>query len=210
VSITAVLWDADGVLQRVPQGDEESMRPALEGRIDDVDGFLAEAYVAERPALTGEVSWPDVLPGLLQRWGIGDAYDEVLRVWLTIEPVEATHALVREVREAGVRCYLATNQAEHRGRHMHEELGYKRLFDGWFYSYEMGVAKPDTAYFAAIVERLGIDPSEALFLDDRADNVASARSVGMAAEVWSVREDVAVLRAHLARHGVPVPAADRA
>jgi putative hydrolase of the HAD superfamily len=203
--VTAVLWDADGVLQRVPDGAEESMRPALEGLIEDVDGFLADAYEAERPALAGDVSWLDVLPGLLERWGIGDSYDDLLRVWLSIEPIVETHALLRALREAGVRCYLATNQAEHRGVHMRDELGYAALFDGAFYSYEMRVAKPDPAYFRLIVDDLAIAPEEMLFIDDRPDNVAAARSVGMRAEVWSYHEDLSVLHDLLARHGVEVP-----
>jgi putative hydrolase of the HAD superfamily len=204
-SVTAVLWDADGVLQRVPGGVEESMRPALAGRVEDVDGFLEAAYWAERPALSGEVSWPDVLPDLLERWGIGDSFDEVLQVWLSIEPVAATHELLRALREAGLRCYLATNQAEHRGVHMRDELGYAGLFDGAFYSYEMGVAKPDPAYFEVIVEALGVPPDRLLFLDDRPDNVEAARSVGLRAEVWSYHEDLSVLHDHLERHGVEVP-----
>jgi putative hydrolase of the HAD superfamily len=203
--VTAVLWDADGVLQRVPGGVEESMRPALEGRVEDVEGFLDAAYWAERPALSGEVSWLEVLPDLLERWGIGDSYDEVVRIWLSIEPVEATHELLRALREAGLRCYLATNQAEHRGVHMRDELGYAGLFDGAFYSYEMGVAKPDPAYFRFIVDALGAAPGELLFLDDRLDNVEAARSVGLRAEVWSYHEDITVLHDHLARHGVEVP-----
>ncbi len=203
--VTAVLWDADGVLQRVPGGVEESMRPALEGRVGDVEAFLEAAYWAERPALSGEVSWLEVLPGLLEQWGIGDSYDDVVRTWLSIEPVAATHELLRALRRAGLRCYLATNQAEHRGVHMRDELGYAGLFDGAFYSYEMGVAKPDPAYFRFIVDALGAPAHQLLFLDDRLDNVEAARSVGLRAEAWSYREDISVLHDHLARHGVEVP-----
>lgn len=204
-AVTTVLWDADGVLQRLPNGVEESMRPAVEGRLDDVDGFLADAYVTEKPALAGQVAWPDVLGPLLERWGIGHAYDEVLAVWLTIEPIQATHDLVQELRAAGVRCYLATNQAERRARHMSQEMGYAHLFDAdGFYSHAMKLTKPDPRYFRHIVDALKIDPGEALFLDDRRDNVESARSVGLKAEVWSYAEDLDVLRAHLRRHGLAV------
>jgi putative hydrolase of the HAD superfamily len=199
-----VLWDADGVLQRPPDGVEDAMRPALAGRVDDVEGFLEAAYWAERPALAGDESWPDVLPELLEKWGISDAYDDVLQVWLTIEPIAETHELVSSLRRAGVRCYLATNQAEHRGRYMRDDLGYLDLFDGAFYSHEMRVAKPDPGYFRVILDTLGIEPGEALFLDDRLDNVESARSVGLRAEVWSHHEDLEVLFDHLRRHGVPV------
>ena len=205
MTVRTVLWDADGVLQRVPGGWEESMRPALEGRVDDVERFLLQAVAAERPALAGDVRWLDVLPDLLAQWGIAEAYDDVVRIWLSIEEVPGPRELVRDLRAAGVRCYLATNQDERRARHMREHLGYDDLLDGAFFSYDLRVAKPEPAYFSSILERLDLPAPEVLFVDDNAANVDAARSVGLAAEVWSYREELGSLRRHLARHGVPVP-----
>jgi putative hydrolase of the HAD superfamily len=201
--VRAVLWDADGVLQHLPAGWEASMRPVVGHLVDDVEAFLAEAFAAERPALTGDARWVEVLPGLLEKWGIGDSYDDALQVWLTIEPVAETREIVTALRQTGVRCYLATNQDEHRGRHMHENLGYADLFDDTFYSFELRVAKPDPAYFRAILDRLGLPAGEVLFVDDNATNVESARSVGLRAEQWHVDDGVPVLREHLRRHGLP-------
>lgn len=204
-AVSTVLWDADGVLQRVPHGWEASIRPALAGHhVADVEGFLAEAIVAERPALTGEVRWLDVLPGLLERWGIPDAYDDVVRVWLSIEEVPGTRDIIRVLRTSGVRCCLATNQDLARGLFMHDDLGYRHLLDEGFYSYELGVAKPDPAYFSTILRRLDVAAQEVFFVDDNAANVEAARSVGLDAEVWSWREDLAVLHGHLADRGLPV------
>jgi putative hydrolase of the HAD superfamily len=202
--VRVVLWDADGVLQRVPGGGEESMRPAVQDRLHDVDAFLAEALREERPALTGEARWVEVLAQLPERWGIGDSYEDVLSVWLTIEPVPGTRDLVQELRADGVRCYLATNQDETRGRFMHDRLGYGDLLDGAFYSYELGLAKPDPVYFGTVVHRLRLAPEEALLVDDNALNVKSARHVGLRAEVWSYQEGLDVLRTRLAGHGLPV------
>lgn len=203
-SVRAVLWDADGVLQHLPAGWEASMRPVVGHLVDDVETFLAEAFAAERPALTGDARWVEVLPVLLERWGIADSYDDALRVWLTIEPVAETRALVSALRAAGVRCYLATNQDEHRGRHMHENLGYAELFDDTFYSYELRVAKPDPAYFRAVLDRLGLPADDVLFVDDNAANVDSARGVGLRAEQWHVDDGIEALREHLLAHGLPV------
>ena len=203
--ISTVLWDADGVLQRTPTGFEESMRPALLGRVDDVDAFMVEAFAAERPALTGDVQWVDVLPGLLERWGIPEAYDELIDVWLTIEEVPGTREIVRSLRAQGIRCCLATNQDVRRGMFMQDELGYGDLLDAAFYSYELRVAKPDPAYFTTILGRLDESPQRVLFLDDSLRNVEAAREVGLAAERWAHSEGLDALRDHLARHGLPVP-----
>ncbi|HSE10800.1 MAG TPA: HAD-IA family hydrolase [Nocardioidaceae bacterium] len=204
MAVRAALWDADGVLQHLPDGWEASMRPVVDGHVDDLPAFLAEAFELERPALLGQVSWLDVLPGLLERWGVPHLYDDALRVWLTIVPQDDVRALVSAIRAEGVRCFLATNQTEHRGRYMAENLGYADLLDGAFWSYEMGLAKPDPAYFGAILERLSLEPHEVLFIDDSARNVEAARSVGLAAEHWHVDRGLPVLRELLRGHALPV------
>jgi putative hydrolase of the HAD superfamily len=202
VSVRAMLWDADGVLQGLPAGWEASMRPAVGHLVDDVEGFLEEAFAAEKATLTGQARWVDVLRGLMARWGIEDAYEDALAVWLTIEPVVESRELLERVRASGVRCYLATNQDIRRGRFMHENLGYADLLDGAFYSYELGLAKPDPAYFEEIVRRLDLPAGDLLFVDDNVANVDSARSVGMRAEKWHVDDGADALRAHLRRHGL--------
>ncbi len=204
MAVRTVLWDADGVLQHLPAGWEASMRPVVEGHLDDVSAFLAEAFELERPALVGEVSWLDVLPGLLERWGIPQLYDDALRIWLTIVPQDEVRALVTALRAEGLPCYLATNQTEHRGRYMAENLGYDDLLDGAFWSYELGVAKPDPGYFTAVLTRLGREPGEVLFVDDSARNVDAARSLGLAAEQWHVDDGLPALRERLRDHGLPV------
>ncbi|QNN51601.1 HAD family hydrolase [Nocardioides mesophilus] len=203
-AVRTVLWDADGVLQHLPAGWEASMRPVVGHLVDDVQGFLDEAFAAERPALTGEARWVEVLPRLLERWGLADSYDEAMRVWLTMEPVLETRELVGALRDAGVRCCLATNQDEHRGRHMHATLGYGDLFDDTFYSYELGVAKPDPAYFRRILQRLDLPADRVLFVDDNAANVQSARGVGLRAEQWHVDDGLQTLHRQLRAHGLPV------
>jgi putative hydrolase of the HAD superfamily len=203
--ISTILWDADGVLQRTPTGFEESMRPALQGRVDDVEGFMAEAFAAERPALTGDVRWLDVLPGLLERWSIPEAYDDLVRVWLTIEPVPGTHEIVKALRAQGIRCCLASNQDVVRAAFMQDDLGYCHLLDETFYSYEMRVAKPDPAYFTTILARVGEEPGRVLFVDDSLRNVEAAREVGLGAEHWTHGDGLDALRDHLAHHGLRVP-----
>lgn len=201
-AVRLVLWDADGVLQRVPDGGEESMRPAVEGLVEDVDGFLADARRRERPALTGKERWLDVLPGLLADWGIASHLERIVETWLAIEEVPGARAVVRDVRATGVRCFLASNQDEHRGRHMQRHLGYPSLVDGALYSYELGAAKPDPAFFTAALRRLRASAQDVLLVDDNPTNVASAAGLGIRAETWTSAEPTDVLRAHLQRHGV--------
>ncbi len=52
-------------------------------------------------------------------------------------------------------------------------------FDYYFISYAFGVIKPNPGIFKAVLERLGMPPGEVLFIDDKAENIAAARKIGM-------------------------------
>ncbi len=197
----AVLWDADGVLQTVPRGWEHTMRPVVEGHVDDVEAFLVEAFEAEAPSLRGEVPWTEQLAALLARWGVPELRQPALDAWFTILPVAETWDLVRRVRAGGVPCHLASNQDRTRAEHMSTEIGYDGLLDGCFYSWALGVAKPQAEYFRRILDQLGHAPHEVLFVDDNPVNVARATSLGMRALCWNDREDVDLLQAWLVEQG---------
>ena len=52
-------------------------------------------------------------------------------------------------------------------------------FEWAILSYEVGAMKPDRAIFAAAIERAGVAAEEVFFTDDRLENVAGARAVGI-------------------------------
>jgi putative hydrolase of the HAD superfamily len=52
-------------------------------------------------------------------------------------------------------------------------------FHGLILSYEVGAAKPDAAIFKLALERAGVKPDEALFVDDQLANVEAAREIGI-------------------------------
>lgn len=53
------------------------------------------------------------------------------------------------------------------------------LFDDIIESSRVGVRKPDPEFYAIACERLGIEPAEAVFLDDLGVNLKPARALGM-------------------------------
>jgi HAD superfamily hydrolase (TIGR01509 family) len=73
------------------------------------------------------------------------------------------------------------------------------LFPRAYLSYDLGLAKPDAEIFEYLVADLDLAPSEVLFVDDNAINVAGARAVGITAEVVI---GVSAAQAALARHSV--------
>lgn len=201
MTITTLLLDADGVVQR-PPSDWRASLADLCGQPGSEEQFLAEVFAAERPTLNAPVDFAPRLAEVLERWGSPATVDEALAHWERIEPSPAVLSLVGSVRERGVLVGLATNQQQRRARFMTESLGYGEHFDELFFSYRLGHAKPEGAYFEAVLAALGQRPEEVLFVDDHRTNVEAARSVGLAAEVFDLSREVAVLEAHLEAHGL--------
>ncbi len=54
-----------------------------------------------------------------------------------------------------------------------------RKFKGYVLSHEVGAAKPHPRIFQHALSRAGVEPHEALFVDDQAENVESARKMGL-------------------------------
>ena len=52
------------------------------------------------------------------------------------------------------------------------------LFEVKVFSCDEGIIKPDGQLFERCVQRLDVEPQEAVLIDDRTENVAGARAVG--------------------------------
>jgi putative hydrolase of the HAD superfamily len=80
-------------------------------------------------------------------------------------------------------------------------------FDVRVWSYQLLMTKPDPRIYTHTLTQLGIEPCEALFLDDRLENVETARALGMRALVFSTIEKLrADLRAFRFDAELPLPA----
>jgi putative hydrolase of the HAD superfamily len=202
-AIRHVMFDADGVLQKLPGGWQAAAESHFGARALE---FIQRAFEAELPTLAGEGDLLVALAEVLADFGITAPLEEVHRdIWLCMEPAPASLAVVRALRERGYGVHLGTNQERHRAAYMREALGYDALFDVSCYSCELGAAKPDPAFFTEAARRIGAEPSAILFIDDNARNVAAAREAGLTAEQWVLDDGHDALRALLARHGVTVP-----
>jgi epoxide hydrolase-like predicted phosphatase len=93
---------------------------------------------------------------------------------------EIVVAATRRLRERGLRTALVTNNAREFAAGWRSLLPLAELFDAVIDSSEVGVRKPDPAIFALALRELGgIEPEQAIFLDDFPGNVAAARALGM-------------------------------
>lgn len=95
------------------------------------------------------------------------------------------------------RLFLLTNTDEIHIAHFEESVGmsfytdFYRCFEKVFYSYEMGMRKPQPEIYKAILNQYDLKPQNVLFVDDKKENTDAASQLGI--HVWNLQvgdEDV--------------------
>jgi putative hydrolase of the HAD superfamily len=103
------------------------------------------------------------------------------------EPALA-YALELQARP-GVAVGIISNTNEAHVLHLDRLVPELNEFELVMMSNEIGMEKPDPQVYALALELLGIDARDALYVDDRPENVAGAQAAGMAGIVhtdWAV------------------------
>jgi 2-haloacid dehalogenase len=185
-------WDPQSFLARQIPEDEARLRYIedidLWGWHDSLDGGRP---FAEAAAELSE-KFPDYAH-LISAWG--DRFGETIS-----DPVPGVHAIVEELDERDVPLFAITNfSADFWGPFRAREEAFFRRFRDIVVSGEEKLLKPDPAIYYRAVDRFGLKPAEALFVDDRRINVEGAEAVGMRAHLFT---GAGSLRARLESEGL--------
>jgi putative hydrolase of the HAD superfamily len=100
------------------------------------------------------------------------------RLFSGMQPEQAMIDALPIARAAGVKTGLISNSWG-RGRYDRDAFG--RLFDGVVISGEVGLYKPQPEIFRLGAERVGLEPTQCVFVDDLVENCEGAEAVGMTA-----------------------------
>ena len=131
----------------------------------------------------GEVSMEDAREEIL---GLGMPHGFQADVYTVFAKMGSAGAIrsefvdsARAAREAGLRVGLLTNNVAELREHWRQMLPVDELFHDVVDSSEVGMRKPDPRIFALACERLGVEPSRSVFLDDHDGNVLAAQNAGL-------------------------------
>lgn len=113
-----------------------------------------------------------------------------------------------ELRVAGYRTAILSNLPRPLGEELRATPGFLEHFDHVTFSYELRKVKPQPDIYLDAIGGLGVEPTQALFLDDRQDNVEGALAVGLHAQRYSTWKDFLAGRIAQA-YDLPVPAEAR-
>ncbi|GEP52109.1 haloacid dehalogenase [Flavobacterium noncentrifugens] len=98
------------------------------------------------------------------------------------------------------RLFLLTNTDQIHIHEFEENVGvsffsdFYQCFEKVYYSFEMGMRKPDSQIFSYILNKHDLSPKRTLFIDDKKENTDAAAALGI--NVWNLqvgKEDVVEL-----------------
>ncbi len=189
---SVVIFDLDGVI-RDWNDDELAVLETSFGL--EPGEIVTVAFDGElgRAATTGELTyrvWMDeIRRRIMARHGAGvaAALDEWERNVGRVDIEMLT--LLRSVRTL-VPAVVLSNGTTRLRRDLYA-LDLTDEFDQIFNTAEIGIAKPEPAVFLHVLDELGREPSEVVFIDDLAANVEGARSVGIRSHQHLGREGTA-------------------
>ncbi len=181
-SIRAAIFDIGGVLTVSPvhriidfcrrHGIPDDVRYAIFAPHDGPWGRFErseigpEAFAAEFDALVRPAGAAVTGREFLEWFGRG------------FEPRPEMIAVVRHLR-GRLRLGCITNNVPADGRGRERPFDPYELFDVVVESSKVGLRKPDPRIYLLACEQLGIEPPEAVFLDDLGENLKVARALGM-------------------------------
>jgi putative hydrolase of the HAD superfamily len=146
---------------------------------------LEEAYWRDRNdydlgRLDGPAYWHGIAKNLdrgVTTSQIDDLIGLDIKSWM--QPNAGMMAWVRCVRAAGMRTAILSNMPYEHRNWIVDESGWLSDFDHTTFSCDLGVAKPSATIYEHCLTGLQTSAIDTLFLDDRHENIAGARSLGI-------------------------------
>lgn len=210
-AVSLVIFDIDGTLVDFTRAIDAGLE-AVAGEVSrraggvEVDPRRLQALrneVARDPAWRGRrlvairrESFRRILEafGIEEPWALDELHDRYYRVRdqaMAVFP--DVEDVLTELRARGLPLMAASNGNVSLG-----SMGLGGYFGATHYAEEVGVSKPDPAFFASAVERAGARPEATLAIGDRLDNdYHPARAAGLRAVLLDRRnriEDASIVR----------------
>lgn len=138
-----------------------------------LNGALGSSY------REGRLSRNEFWSAFRQTLGLSTSEDELEARWIDGYHLnEGTRDLIQELSQRYDVYYLSDNVAE-RVDAIERRYRFLHLFNGGVFSHEVGVRKPDRRIYALLLERIQVEASQVLLVDDKDWALVPAARLGM-------------------------------
>ena len=204
--IDAIIFDLGGVILNL---DFDGPKRAFEALgVTDFEAHFTQMKQSRvfLDLEVGAIGPPEFRNQLREELGI-DLPDEALdNAWDSILlDFPAPRIRLLEELKAKYRTFLLCNtnilHYDKYSADLYRDFGYRNmgeLLEKDYYSHELGLRKPDSAIYEAVIKDAGLEPGRSLFIDDLEENIVAARHVGLKAHFLNLKagEDIVNLLTH--------------
>lgn len=162
------------------------------------DDMGVRIYQSEAWAMVkvGVISFQVYLEQVFGPLGVTDPQTQEALFWeyhqdrLTIHPIMLK--ILHQLKESGryKLSILSNAWQQNMAEWLAQERGLGGIFDDVVSSAEVGIAKPDREIYHLALQRLGLRPGEAIFIDDLSRNTVEAEAIGLPCIVCESPEQV--------------------
>lgn len=196
--IKAIIFDLGGVL--FTNGtkkfiDDISSRYNLDKELvkDIISGETGNKY--REAKITRDEFWKQVL----EKLNINEDINKLEDQWInSYELIEGTRDIIFELAKKYKVFYLSDNVKE-RVEMINSRYGFMKWFENGIFSHKVGIKKPNPQIYKLALEKAGVQPKEAVFIDDKALFLEPAKQIGMTTFVFETPEK---LRKELVQKGL--------
>ncbi|QZQ54162.1 HAD family phosphatase [Curtobacterium sp. TC1] len=201
-----VVFDYGEVISRTPHASRDALVELTGVPADELFPVYQELrHDLDRGDLSVVAYWQAIGERVGRSWSITDihrfwAVD--FTGWFEVEP--ETLAIVEELHDAGTRVALLSNAGFDFGDpYRRSPMG--SLFETVVVSAEEHVLKPAASIYRDTCARLGIEPQQMVFVDNRAENATGAEAIGAVGHHYTSSASLRSFLAELAAEPAPVP-----
>ena len=128
-------------------------------------------------------------------------YELFCQAWNGIfkEEIASTVELARTLHRNKLKVGILSNTNVLHFEFLRPRMSILRELEHVYASHEIGCRKPEPAAYQAVLQRMNVAPSQAVFVDDLPENIAAAERVGM---IGVHAPDAAAVRSGLTRLGL--------
>ena len=99
------------------------------------------------------------------------------------------YVLIDQLKKVGMRVGMLSN-IDHRYAKLIRDFGFYGPFEPCLLSYEMELRKPDPKAYELLIKTMNLPAGDIVFIDDKVENVAAAKTIGIDAIVFESLEQL--------------------
>lgn len=128
----------------------------------------------------GALGWDEVAARISTRTGLPelDVRELMSAIPPHLAPMQDTVAWLERLASQGTRLHFLSNMPQPYAEFLQREHAFLQRFESGVFSCDVGQVKPNADIFHTTAERLGLEVSQCVFIDDNAHNITTALGLG--------------------------------